>query len=96
MKKELYISASLDQPLLLEKLVERLADRRYDLGYGKEKMPADLIALETSSAETYVSGTLSFVDKEENINMPFITRSMFTCTKEGEGRYKLAWSSSLS
>jgi hypothetical protein len=96
MKKELYISASLDQPLLLEKLVERLADRRYDLGYGKEKMPADLIALETSSAETYASGTLSFVDKEENINMPFITRFMFTCTNEGEGRYKLAWSSSLS
>ena len=96
MKKELYISASLDQPLLLEKLVERLADRRYDIGYGKEKVPVDLIALETSSAETYVSGTLSFVEKDENINIPFITRFMFTCTKENEGCYKLAWSASLS
>lgn len=96
MKKELYISASLDQPLLLENLVERLADRRYDLGYGKEKMPVNLIALETSSAETYVSGTLSFTGKDEIINMPFITRFMFTCTKENDVPYKLAWSASLS
>lgn len=96
MKKSLHISTMLDQPGLLEDLVEKLACRRYDIGYGKEKMPATFRALETSSTETYVSGTLSISAKEENINMPFITRFLFTCTKASNDPYKLAWSICLS
>lgn len=96
MKKELTISAALDQPALLEDLVEKLACRKYDMGYGKEEMPVNLEALETSSAETYVSGTISFTEKNENINMPFITSFLFTCTKANDDSYKLTWSTSLS
>jgi hypothetical protein len=96
MKKELNISAVLDKPELLEDLVERLADRKYDIGYGKEEMPVNLEALETSSAETYVSGIISFTDKNEKINMPFITSFLFTCTKANNDPYKLTWSTSLS
>jgi hypothetical protein len=96
MKKALYISTTLDQPGLLEDLVEKLAYRRYDTGYAKEKMPLNFKALETSSAETYVSGTVALSDKDENINMPFITSFLFTCIKGKDESYKLTWSSSLS
>ena len=96
MKKTLNISTTLDQPGLLENMIEKLAYRRYDIGYGKEKMPRNFEALETSSAETYVSGTVALTDTDENINMPFITSFLFTCIKGKDESYKLSWSSSLS
>ena len=96
MKKSLYISTTFDQPDLLEDLVEKLAGRRYDMGFGSEKMPLNFEALETSSAETYVSGTILFNDNDEIINMPFITSFLFTCIKRKEDEYKLTWASSMS
>jgi hypothetical protein len=96
MKKSLHISTTFDQPDLLEDLVEKLAYRRYDIGYGKEKMPRNFGALETSSAETYVSGTVSLDNNDENINMPFITSFLFTCIKGKDDQYKLTWASSMS
>jgi hypothetical protein len=54
--------------------------------------------LETSSTETYVSGTMAidFEDGEEKINMPFITCFLFTCIKGKTDPYQLIWSSSLN
>jgi len=100
MNNNLHITAILDQPELLENLVEKLASRRYDIGYSKQVVPRDWAAIDTSSAETYVSGTLSFGGVTNNddasINMPFITSMLFTCIKGKEGDYKLLCSSSLS
>ena len=96
MKRSLYISTTFDQPDLLEDLVEKLAGRRYDIGFGKEKMPVNFEALETSSTETYVSGTISFNDNDTIINMPFITSFLFTCIKGKDDEYKLTWASSMS
>ena len=102
MKQILQISASFDQPEFVQNLVERLAYRRYEFGFGNEKMPKGLKALETSSTETYVSGTLAIdfpggiENNEERINMPFITPFLFTCIKGKGDPYQLIWSSSLS
>lgn len=96
MNKSLHITTALDEPTLLENLVEKLACRHCDLGYAKEKMPDNRAALETSSTETYVSGTVALDDSGELIKMPFITSFLFTCLKGKEGPYKLTWSSSLS
>ena len=96
MKKSLHITATIDQPGFLEDLVEKLAYRRYDIGYGKQKMPDNREALETSSTDTYVSGTMAMDDLGEQFNVPFITRFVFTCIKGKDSVYKLAWSSSLS
>lgn len=100
MNKPLHIEATFDQPDFLESLVERLASRRYDIGYSKEKVPGDWQAIETSSTETFASGTLSFCgfmnNDDASINMPFITSMLFTCIKSKKGDYKLLWSSSLS
>jgi len=96
MNNSLHISTTLDQPMLLENMVEKLAYRRYDTGYSNEKLPGNRKALETSSAETYVSGTVAIECNDENINMPFITSFLFTCIKEKNNPYKLTWSTSLS
>jgi hypothetical protein len=102
MKPFLHISAAFDQPEFLQNLVEQLAYRRYDMGYGKEKLPQGWTALETSSTETYVSGTMALdftgntETNEEHINMPFITCFLFTCIKGEKEPYQLIWSSSLS
>ncbi|MGQ0740395.1 MAG: hypothetical protein ACT4OJ_15195 [Bacteroidota bacterium] len=97
MKQHLHISASFDQPEFVQNLVERLAYRRYDLGYGNEKVPRGFKALETSSTETYVSGTLAIdTGSSEHINMPFITSFLFTCIKGKTDPYQLIWSSSLN
>lgn len=96
MKKDLHISTYFDQPVFLEELVEKLAYRHYDIGYSKAIVPHDSEAIETSSTETYVSGTAAIEENNEQFNMPFITRFLFTCIKGKSGSYKLAWSSSLS
>ncbi|HEV8282773.1 MAG TPA: hypothetical protein VGQ09_00610 [Chitinophagaceae bacterium] len=100
MNNSLHIIATLDQPDLLESLVEKLASRRYDLGYSNETVPQEWQAVETSSTETYVSGKLSFSGSTNNddaaMNMPFITSMLFTCIKGREDSYRLLWSSSLS
>ncbi|MBM3416909.1 MAG: hypothetical protein FJY20_10830 [Bacteroidetes bacterium] len=97
MKQHLHISAALDQPEFVQNLVERLAYRRYDLGYGNEKVPRGFKALETSSTETYVSGTLAInAANNDTVNMPFITCFLFTCIKGKTDPYQLIWSSSLN
>ena len=96
MKKALHITATIDQPAFLEDLVEKLAYRHYDIGYGKQRMPVNHEALETSSTDTYVSGTMAMDDSSEHIDIPFITRFVFTCIKGKDSAYKLEWSSSLS
>jgi len=97
MKKVLQISAALDQPKLLEAIIEKLAHRRYDIGFGKEEMPQGYEADETSSTEAYVSGTVEFnYNGKEKIRMPFITCFLFTCAHGKQEPYKLNWSMSLS
>ena len=98
MKQDLHISASFDQPELVQNLVERLAYRRYEIGFSKQIVPRGFKAIETSSTETYVSGTMAIdVDNnDEKINMPFITCFLFTCIKVPSEPYQMIWSSSLS
>ena len=100
MNKSLNIVATVDQPGLLESLVEKLASRRYDIGYSREVVPHNWQAIETSSTETYVSGTLSFSGLMSNddafVNMPFITSMVFTCIKGKEDAYRFEWGCSLS
>ncbi|MBI5856342.1 MAG: hypothetical protein HZB42_01725 [Sphingobacteriales bacterium] len=98
MKQALHISASFDEPELVQNLVERLAYRRYEIGFSKQMVPRGLKAIETSSTETYVSGTMAIEadSSGEHFNMPFITCFLFTCIKGPSEPYQMIWSSSLS
>lgn len=94
--QNIIINAAVDQPDLLENLVEKLAYRRYSSGSGREKMPHNRKTLDTSSTEIYMSGTLNMDDNGDQIHMPFITCFIFTCVKDDEGGCKVEWSNSLS
>ena len=96
MKKSLHITAIIDQPDFLEDIVEKLALRHTGFGHNDHKLPGNRETLETSSTETYVSGTMVMEDQGEPIHMPFITPFLFTCVKQSEDTYSLEWGISLS
>ena len=95
MKKTLHIKATIDEEAFLEDMVEKLALRHTYSGLGEAK-PGNEDFLETSSTETYVSGTMAIETADEQINVPFITSFLFTCIKESEDTYSLEWGLSLS
>ena len=68
MKKDLHLTASVDKPEVLENIIERLATRRYDMGYSNAAVPAAWKAIETSSVETYLSGRIEFDYNDCNVS----------------------------
>lgn len=96
MKPAFRLAARLDAPELVQNLVERLAYRRYEQGYSQLAVPAGWKALETSTTEAYISGTLEMDDNGEALRMPFITGFLFTCIKGSREPYQLIWSQSMN
>ena len=97
MKKNLHLIASVDKPEVLENIIEQLATRRYDIGYGKAIVPNSWQAIDTSSVESYISGIVEFdYNETQRIRVPYITCFIFSCTKEKTDPYDLRWSLSLS
>jgi hypothetical protein len=96
MKKTLRIKATIDEEAFLEDMVEKLALRHNYTGLNIQKSFGVNDALETSSTETYVSGTMAIETKNQQINMPFITSFLFTCIKESKDTYSLEWGISMS
>lgn len=89
-------AAKIDEIDFLEELVKDLAYRRYDIGYSNESVPEGWSAMDTSSLEAFVSGTIALAEGNEQFAVPFTTCFMFTCTKAKEEGYDLSWMSSLS
>jgi len=96
MKNKLQIVAAIDHPELLEHAVEKLATGHYDLGYGKQHVPGNNEAIETSSTAVKVTGIVAIDNLQQLISVPFTTGFVFTCIKGKDNGYKLTWSSSLS
>jgi hypothetical protein len=90
------VSVTLDEAPLLKNLVEKLAHRRYDIGYIDQLMPSGWQAIETSTIEAYVSGCMDIQEKEEYIALAYTTCFSFTCTKAFGGENSLSWVNSLS
>ncbi|HKC36177.1 MAG TPA: hypothetical protein VKB95_08945 [Chitinophagaceae bacterium] len=90
------ITATLEEPNLLQILVEKLAECNVDIGYGLKQVQPGWKAIESSSIEVLVSGGVNFSDEHHPINVPFVTCFLFTCIKTAEGKYDLTWSRSLS
>ena len=96
MKKTLHIKTTIDEEAFLEDMVEKLALRHNYAGRKKQIIPGAEDAVETSSTETYVSGTVTIETPNEQINMPFITSFLFTCIKLTKDTYSLEWGISMS
>jgi hypothetical protein len=96
MKKTLHIKATIDEEAFLEDMVEKLALRHNYSGSNKQGISENNNEIETSSTETYVSGTIAIKSRDEEINIPFITSFLFTCIKQSEDTYSLEWGLSMS
>lgn len=90
------IIATLEEPDLLQILVEKLAECNVDIGYCLKQVQPGWKAIDTSSIEVLASVGLHFSDKKEFTNTSSVTSFLFTCIKTAEGKYDLKWSHSLS
>lgn len=90
------VKAALFEPVLLKNMVEKLAHRRRDIGYSRERVQPGYHSIETSSVEAHVSGVIQFSGENRVTNMPFVTSFVFTCIKRKDEDYMLTWASSLS
>lgn len=90
------IIATLEEPSLLQILVEKLAECNVDIGYCLKQVQPGWKAIETSSIEVLASGGIHVADKNDFTNTSFVTSFLFTCIKTVEGKYDLTWSHSLS
>ena len=97
MKSDLHIITSFDQPKLMENIVEKLAIQHTNHPYSKTRVPKPWRSLETSTVETYVTGTLEFdYSESQRVRMPFTTCFIFSCTRERRDEYKLHWGVSFN
>ena len=88
------IIATLEDPDLLQILVERLAECNVELGYCRQQVQPGWKAIDTSSIEVLASVGLHFSNKKDSHSS--VTSFLFTCIKTIEGKYDLTWSHSLS
>ena len=93
MKQTLHIKTTIDEEAFLEDMVEKLA---LSHKVKKRSIPGINDALETSSNETYISGSVALETADEQINMPFVTSFLFTCVKVAKDTYSLEWGISMS
>jgi len=96
MKQALHIVALIDEEAFLEDMVEKLALRHTYSNPRQKSIAGNIRTVETSSTETYVSGTMAIETLDEHINVPFVTNFLFTCIKVSRDTYSLEWGVSMS
>jgi len=92
----LAVSITIDEIPLLKNMVEKLAHRRFDIGYADQPVPEGWKAVDPSSIEAYVSGNLDLLNKGEQLSLAYTTCFTFTCVKAAGGENTLTWINSLS
>lgn len=90
------IIATLEDPDMLQVLVEKLAECNLDIGYSSQQVQPGWKAIDTSSIEVLASVGVQFSNNEDSTNISFVTSFLFTCIKSNHGKYDLTWSHSLS
>ena len=60
MKKDLHLTASVDQPEMMENIIEQLATRNYKPRYADNTADPAWKSINTSSVESYISGSVEF------------------------------------
>ena len=92
---DLAITATIEESCMLQLLVETLAETHSDSSKRFKRVQPGWKAITTSSIEARVSGILNLSGKK-NLDIPFVTGFVFTCTKALKGKHDLTWSNSLS
>ncbi len=90
------IIATLEDPDMLQVLVEKLAECNVDIGYSLKQVQPGWKAIDTSSIEVLASVGIQFSNEKDSARTSFVTSFLFTCIKSTKGKYDLTWSHSLS
>ena len=90
------IIATLEDPDMLQVLVEKLAECNVDIGYSLQQVQPGWKAIDTSSIEVLASVGIQFSNNGDSTNISFVTSFLFTCIKSTHGKFDLTWSHSLS
>ncbi len=97
MKQKLHLSATVENPGMLESIVELLAVRRNDHQFVQKNAAKSWQAIESSSVESYISGTIEIAGKRlRTVHLPFLSSFLFSCTREKDLPYQMRWCCSLS
>ncbi|HRI24515.1 MAG TPA: hypothetical protein PLZ45_07540 [Ferruginibacter sp.] len=97
MKKDLHLTASVDQPEMMENIIGQLAAREHTGSHSNNLLLPSWKAVDTSSVESYISGRIEFdYNETQRIRIPYITSFLFCCTTLRKNEYALHWSVSLS
>lgn len=94
-RSKMLIDANVEDPSLLQLLVETLAECNPGFNNSYKKVQRGWRSIKTSTIQTRVSGKITFASRK-NKSLHYATCFVFTCTKELKGKYDLTWSSSLS
>lgn len=89
------VIACLEEPEILQRLVEKLAIRFTDFNDG-DLLTEEWKAVDTSSLEGYANGDILLSNENHLINSLFDTCFIFTCIKEKNRNFQLTWVCSLS
>ena len=95
-QSNILVTAYIEEPDILQILVERLAECNYRVGDGLQQVPRDWQEIEFSSVEAIVSGRLIIAPGNGLIKIPFITCYLFSCTRSAKLQHNLTWQCSLS
>lgn len=90
------VAATFDDPVFMKYMAEKLSARRCHYGLSSETVPDGWTALDTSSVEAFVNGTMHITCGSETFQVPFVKCFLFTCCREIEGEYKLSFLNCLS
>jgi hypothetical protein len=90
------VTASIDEMMFLEELIEHMAGTRPGQKISKEQVQLGWQPIGTASIEAYVSGHVMLSSEKEPVRLPYVGCFLFTCVKENKGKYSLEGSFSLS
>jgi hypothetical protein len=90
------VETSINEPLLMKLIVEELAAKNLSGSMAGFKLDENLVALDSSTHETFVTGNIDFEYSNMKISIPFITGFLFTCTKSQRPFFEMHWAMSLS
>ncbi|MEO6406206.1 MAG: hypothetical protein ABIY51_07015 [Ferruginibacter sp.] len=90
------VDTSVNEPLLMKLIVEELSAKKNYAGMAGLKLDENLVALDSSSHETFVTGNIDFTYSNMKISLPFMTSFLFSCSKSRRPFFEMQWSMSLS
>src|ERR1043165_10000164 len=83
------VTAFIEEPDILQILVEKLAEYNYGIDNSLKQIPSDCQRIEISSIEAMVSGRMIMSSEDGLTEIPFVTAFLFTCTKSAKNQHNV-------